>query len=202
MTEELPRKLPSVGCLSASVLVLIFGSLAVWTFGWDKWAYVLFAGMGGSVFGTYATVKAFDRGPQRRAAERERAARAKNAVTNARRRHREWRRVGAVLSAVAAVLACVPFDRSLSTLLRAYEAAEALHDGEIGLTVVGLARYTGFPGLLHASAAALMMAVTIVLFTGLALLLASDVWLPGKRNDATEADREPTRPQAAPDSRR
>lgn len=200
MTQELPRKLPSVGCLSVSVLVLIFGSLAVWTYGWDNWGYVLFAGMGGSVFGTYATVKAFDRGPKRRAAAR--AARAQEAVANAHWNHREWRRVGAVLSAVTAVLACVPFGRSVSTLLRAYEAAEALYDREIGYAVMGLARYTGFPGLLHASAAALMMAVTIVLFTGLALLLASDVWFPGKRNDATEADREPTRPKAAPDSRR
>ena len=100
-------------------------------------------------------------------------------ATRAQRRQREWRRVGAVLSAVTAVLACVPFGRSVSTLLRAYEAAEALYDREIGYAVMGLARYTGFPGLLHASAAVLMTAVTIFLFTVLALLLASDVLVSG-----------------------
>ena len=162
----------------------------------NLWVSVIFAGMCGLAFGVYATVKAFDRGSQRRAAER--AARAKDAATNARGRHREWRRVGAVLSAVAAGLACMPFERSVSTLLRAYEAAEALPDRAIEVTVVGLRQYTGFPGLLHASAAVLMTAVTIVLFTGLALLLASDVWLPGRRNDAPEANREPTRPRVAP----
>lgn len=201
MTEELPRKLPSVGCLIVSLLVLVFGGLAAWRDMDNVWVTVIFAGMCGLVFGVYATVKAFDRGSQRRAAKR--AARAKEAATNARRRHREWRRVGVVLSAVAAGLACVPFERSVSTLLRAYEAAEVWHDRrEIEAIVVGLARYTGFPGLLHASAAVLMTAVTIVLFAGLALLLASDVWLPGKRNDATEAYREPNRPKPTPESGR
>lgn len=114
-------------------------------------------------------------------------------------RQRGWRRIGAVLSAVTAVLACVPFGRSVSTLLQAYEAAEAWRDrGLMEAIVVGERQFTGFPGLLHASAAVLMTAVTIVLFACLALLLASDVWLPGKRNDATEANRQPTRPKAAP----
>lgn len=135
MTEELPRKLPSVGCLCVSVLVVVFGGLAAWRDMDNLWVAVIFAGMCGLAFGVYATVKAFDRGSQRRAAER--AARAKDAATNARGGHREWRRVGTVLSAVAAGLACVPFERSVSTLLRAYEAAEAQRSSELNMAVLG-----------------------------------------------------------------
>lgn len=188
MTEEFPRK-RSLGCLFASLFVLVFGGLAGAIHGWEGWPLtVVMFGMGGLGLGVYATVKAFGRGPQQRSTER--AARVKNPATNAHRHRREWRRVGAVLSVVAAVLTTIPFERSVRMLLRAYEGAEWWDERDMRSIVVGWERFTGFPGLLHASAAVLMTAATIVLFTGLALLLASDVWMPGRRDTtATRGER-------------
>lgn len=226
MTEETGPTRRRVGCLVSVLLVLVVGGVVAWRvdaladFAWVIGIYSILGGIG---FGVHAAAAAIGRLLWR---TEEREAMAKDAATTANTRHREattpgaagprvtgaataanwrhreWRRVGTVLSAVAAVLALLPFGRSVALLLRAYEQAEASGLRELGWTVLGRGSLAGFPGLLHASAAVLMTAATIVLFAGLALLLASDVWLPGRRNDATEANRAPNRPKATSDSGR
>ena len=148
-----------------------------------------------------APIRDAESGPAKNDAQTPSAAKGAESLgaTNAHRRHREWRRVGAVLSAIAAVLATIPFERSVRMLLRAYEGAEWWGERQMRSVVVGWERFSGFPGLLHASAAVLMPAATIVLFTGLALLLASDVWMPG-RPDTTVARSERSRRGTTPDS--